>query len=248
MLSDRGIFIVADGMGGHAAGEGGERDGRAHRLARDRLDPRVWTEQQVGERLRASIRVANDAIYERTLAEHDKRGMGTTATVPALMRGRYLIGLVGDSRAYLLPRRVFSASSPKTIPTCRSRWTLDCSRRSRRGFTPTATSSPVASGASVDVIPDLYFGSLKSGRHHAGRVRRPDRNAGGRATGRRSWRRKVTRRAGWQQDDRSRPTGEADSKASRRVGHHKERLKEEAEKRKEALEKAKDALEDDDGD
>ena len=52
--------------------------------------------------MRTAIRAANDAIFERTLSEHDKRGMGTTATVLVLLKGRYLIGQVGDSRAYLL--------------------------------------------------------------------------------------------------------------------------------------------------
>ena len=45
---------------------------------------------------------ANLAIYERTLTEVDKQGMGTTASLLILRDGKYLIGQVGDSRVYLL--------------------------------------------------------------------------------------------------------------------------------------------------
>ena len=101
MLADRGIFIVADGMGGHAAGEVASE--MAVRITSHQIGSlRGMTDEQAGEKVRGAIRAANDAIFERTLAEQDKRGMGTTATVLALLPGRYLIGQVGDSRAYLL--------------------------------------------------------------------------------------------------------------------------------------------------
>ena len=57
---------------------------------------------QAGERIGRALVTANGAIFERTLSEPDKRGMGTTVTTLVLMPGRYLIGQVGDSRAYLL--------------------------------------------------------------------------------------------------------------------------------------------------
>jgi len=52
--------------------------------------------------MRAAIRAANGAIFQRTLTEHDKRGMGTTVTALTLYGTRFLVGQVGDSRAYLL--------------------------------------------------------------------------------------------------------------------------------------------------
>src|ERR671918_2412878 len=106
MLADRGVFIVADGMGGHAAGEVASE--MAVRITSGQIGSlRGLSDEQAGDRVSAAIRAANDAIFERTLAEHDKRGMGTTATVLVLMPGRYLIGQVGDSRAYLLRRGEF---------------------------------------------------------------------------------------------------------------------------------------------
>src|SRR4026208_703582 len=101
MLSDRGVFIVADGMGGHAAGEVASE--MAVRITSSEIGSvRGLSDAEGSDRIREAIRSANDAIFERTLSEHDKRGMGTTATVLVLMRGRYLIGQVGDSRADLL--------------------------------------------------------------------------------------------------------------------------------------------------
>jgi len=101
MIPDRGIFVVADGMGGHAAGE--VASDMAVRIVADEIHSvRGLGDEQVAERMRAAIRTANGAIFQRTLTEHDKRGMGTTVTALTLYETRFLIGQVGDSRAYLL--------------------------------------------------------------------------------------------------------------------------------------------------
>ena len=97
----RGLFIVADGMGGHAAGEVASEMAVqiiSQRLAnlRDLADPRS------AEQVREALKAANAAIFERTVTEVDKQGMGTTASVLLLAGSRYLIGQVGDSRIYLL--------------------------------------------------------------------------------------------------------------------------------------------------
>jgi protein phosphatase len=101
MLPDRAVFIVADGMGGHAAGEVASE--MAVRIVAQQLgDLDGLDASATAERLRVAIKEANAAIFERTLTEHDKRGMGTTATALVLSDRQYLIGQVGDSRAYLL--------------------------------------------------------------------------------------------------------------------------------------------------
>jgi protein phosphatase len=101
MVPDRALFIVADGMGGHAAGEVASE--MAVRIVAQQLgDLAGMNANQAADRLRHAIREANAAIFERTLTEHDKRGMGTTATALILRDRQYLIGQVGDSRAYLL--------------------------------------------------------------------------------------------------------------------------------------------------
>lgn len=96
----RGLFIVADGMGGHAAGEVASE--MAVQILSRELGNSTLTDAGIREKVATSLKTANRAIYERTIAEVDKQGMGTTASVLMLGDGKYLIGQVGDSRVYLL--------------------------------------------------------------------------------------------------------------------------------------------------
>ncbi|MEA3247313.1 MAG: Stp1/IreP family PP2C-type Ser/Thr phosphatase [Gemmatimonadota bacterium] len=97
----RGVFVVADGMGGHAAGEVAS-EMAVQIVARHLLPMESLGDAMADELMAESIRDANRAIYERMLAEVDKQGMGTTASVLVLAGSQYLIGQVGDSRVYLL--------------------------------------------------------------------------------------------------------------------------------------------------
>ncbi len=100
----RGVFIVADGMGGHAAGE------VASQIVTEMVGPGVsqavmegLTPAELQKVTLALIEQANRAILERADDEPEKRGMGTTLTLLTLMpEGHYLADQVGDSRAYLL--------------------------------------------------------------------------------------------------------------------------------------------------
>ncbi len=109
------LFLVADGMGGHAAGEVASsiavheiRD--AINNSRDLIDryrvdhPGVQA-YEVLQVLEHAVQAACAAVFARAQAEQDKRGMGTTATV-LLIAGagdhlRGFIAHVGDSRVYL---------------------------------------------------------------------------------------------------------------------------------------------------
>jgi protein phosphatase len=96
-----GLFIVADGMGGHAAGEVAS-EMAVQIVSRELGDMQLLTGASPRERVADSIRNANRAIYERTINESDKQGMGTTVSVLVVAGSRWLIGQVGDSRIYLL--------------------------------------------------------------------------------------------------------------------------------------------------
>jgi protein phosphatase len=98
---ERGLFIVADGMGGHAAGEVAS-EMAVQIVAREMAEIRDLTGQEVLDALAESLRMANRAIYERTIVEADKQGMGTTASCLLLGAKRWIIGHIGDSRVYLL--------------------------------------------------------------------------------------------------------------------------------------------------
>ena len=161
MLADRGIFIVADGMGGHAAGEVASE--MAVRITSSKIGSiRGLTDEQVGERVSESIRAANDAIFERTLAEHDKRGMGTTATVLVLLPRRYLIGQVGDSRAYLLRKGEFQQLT-KDHSYVQEQVDAGLLTPDQARVHPYSNVITRCVGASMDVVPDIYFGSLEAG-------------------------------------------------------------------------------------
>lgn len=103
---ERGLFIVADGMGGHAAGEVAS-EMAVQIVARDLADVRDLTQDDAGTRMAEALKAANRAIYERTIEEADKQGMGTTASCMLVGQGRYIIGHIGDSRVYLLRQGTF---------------------------------------------------------------------------------------------------------------------------------------------
>ncbi len=109
------LFLVADGMGGHAAGEVASsiavheiRDAVNNKrdlLDRYRVDHPGVQPYEILQVLEHAVQAACSAVHTRAQAEPDKRGMGTTATV-LLVAGagdqlRGFIAHVGDSRCYL---------------------------------------------------------------------------------------------------------------------------------------------------
>lgn len=104
-LPGAGLFAVADGMGGHAAGEvasGLAAEAMEEELA-DGGDGKGRAGLAPPDRLRAAVREANRRIRSDARDEPSRSGMGTTLTALALSReGRWRIAHVGDSRAYLL--------------------------------------------------------------------------------------------------------------------------------------------------
>ena len=95
---DRGpLFIVADGLGGHAAGEVASRTAVDAALA-------AWAAGNPPpphQALRAAARKANVAVFDAAIEAH-RRGMATTFTALTLAGREAIIGHVGDSRCYLV--------------------------------------------------------------------------------------------------------------------------------------------------
>ena len=161
MLSDRGVFIVADGMGGHAAGEVAS-EMAVRIISREIGSLRGVTDEQAGERIQRAIVSAIEAIFERTLSEHDKRGMGTTTTVLALLPGRYLVGQVGDSRAYLLRNGSFLQLT-KDHSYVQEQVDAGLLTPDQARVHPYSNVITRCVGAGSEVVPDLYFGTLNAG-------------------------------------------------------------------------------------
>jgi serine/threonine protein phosphatase PrpC len=98
-IADRrgSLALVADGMGGHAAGE------VASALAADVIRRLYYDlDGPVPKVLAAAFTAANRAILEYAAEHPECRGMGTTCTVLAFRDRKAWLGHIGDSRAYLL--------------------------------------------------------------------------------------------------------------------------------------------------
>lgn len=89
------LFVVADGMGGHEAGE------VASEIAVETLQEEAPAHPDA-EALGKAVEVANRAIIDAALAGRGRPGMGTTCTAAMLEESRLVIAQVGDSRAYLM--------------------------------------------------------------------------------------------------------------------------------------------------
>ncbi|HMP43270.1 MAG TPA: protein phosphatase 2C domain-containing protein, partial [Roseiflexaceae bacterium] len=103
-----GLFMVADGMGGHSAGEVASDlalRGAYEVVQRAYLSPTVDTdvqddEEQLREIVRQAIRQANEYVLREARARGND--MGTTLTMALVVGDRAVIGNVGDSRTYLM--------------------------------------------------------------------------------------------------------------------------------------------------
>src|SRR3989442_386411 len=105
-IGERGaLLVVADGMGGAAAGE------LASQMATDTIFDqmeKMWgtekelTPQRFAYRLKEAVEVANGQIHAHAKAHPEVRGMGTTTTAAGVLVDHVYITQVGDSRAYLI--------------------------------------------------------------------------------------------------------------------------------------------------
>ncbi len=92
-----GMMLVADGMGGHSAGE------VASRLAAEVVRRCLFeVPGPVPQILSTAFSAANTAIFEFAQSHPECAGMGTTCTVLAISADKIWLGHVGDSRAYIL--------------------------------------------------------------------------------------------------------------------------------------------------
>ncbi|HTO71909.1 MAG TPA: Stp1/IreP family PP2C-type Ser/Thr phosphatase [Myxococcota bacterium] len=101
---DLGLFVVADGMGGHAAGEVASRVAVEATISTLRAQPRPRRARDHGEAMLQALHDANAAV----LREADERGtfgMGTTLSAVALRRRTAVVAHVGDSRVYSVARK-----------------------------------------------------------------------------------------------------------------------------------------------
>ncbi len=108
---DKGaLFLVADGMGGHRAGEVASQE------AVDRVREGYYAATTsdadapggTGVILKRAFEAANDAVWTLAQADPSLAGMGTTLVAAVIRGGKAVIANVGDSRAYLLRGKEFA--------------------------------------------------------------------------------------------------------------------------------------------
>lgn len=99
LLAARGCFYaVADGMGGHAAGQIASELALKNAILSYYDSPN----EDIATSLLEALVAANEVVHNVALMVPDRSGMGTTLTAAVVAEDRVYVGQVGDSRAYLL--------------------------------------------------------------------------------------------------------------------------------------------------
>jgi PPM family protein phosphatase len=165
-----GLFAIADGMGGHAAGEVASRltieaiegalsSGRAREIIeRYALTPELEARRELYDLLSAAATAAHDAVREEGDRNPNRRGMGTTLDFVLLVRDRGFFAHVGDSRAYLL-------RPTATLQLTHDHAAYDSLRTSGKRVPTRLTRSPLTNsiGHRQRVVVDTLFVDLAAG-------------------------------------------------------------------------------------
>lgn len=96
---DFGLYVVADGMGGHQGGE------TAAQMCVDTIETRICADESkldAKTKLVQALQAANERVYDASIEDKTLSGMGTTATCLMLSANGAVIAQVGDSRAYFI--------------------------------------------------------------------------------------------------------------------------------------------------
>ena len=94
------LAVVADGMGGHQAGEVASRS--AIEFFLEYIDNGEVEEEGIMDLLTGAVQYANGKVYEKSRVVPELYGMGTTFTACVLDNGRLHVVHVGDSRLYMI--------------------------------------------------------------------------------------------------------------------------------------------------
>lgn len=159
--SQHGLFVVADGMGGHAAGEVAS-EMAVQTVDRELQGVRDLDDTNSGGKLAEAVKKANRTIHDRTITEVDKQGMGTTVSVLLMTVTKYLIGQVGDSRVYLLRDGALQQLT-KDHSYVQEQVDAGFLTPEQARYHPYSNVITRCVGASPEVEPDVYSGEARIG-------------------------------------------------------------------------------------
>jgi PPM family protein phosphatase len=162
--AQRGVFLVADGMGGHAAGEVASAiaSEAVSSALRQGVDAGLGA-QELAELMAETFHGAHRSIVNYSLAKPETRGMGTTLTALVVCDdGSFRLGHIGDSRCYVLRDGELTQLSRDHTLVQRE---VDEGRLTERGARRHHLSHVLtrALGADSLDLPDVYSGTLLPG-------------------------------------------------------------------------------------
>ncbi len=98
------LFVVADGMGGHAGGETASRL-TVETVMQSMLSDKLGSlSMDPADLVMGAVHRANTAVYSTAEKNHELAGMGTTVVTMYFAGGKIYVGHVGDSRVYMAKR------------------------------------------------------------------------------------------------------------------------------------------------
>jgi len=168
--ADRGFFIVADGMGGHAAGEIASAmavdtvrstlEGQRTEIEAFKKAPTDAGRRSIVQLLQSAVLSAHQAVFQRGQNESDKAGMGTTLDVVLIAGPEAFVAHVGDSRTYLIrdgkPSQITTDHTVAEVLVIEGKLTIEEAQVS-----PLRTILVNAIGVSADVGVEMAHVTLK---------------------------------------------------------------------------------------
>ena len=105
------LYIVADGMGGHKAGDFASR----YSVSEFEKELKEQKARTIIGSMEGAIRQVNEKLLKEAAAEPEYEGMGTTFVAACIHEGTLFVLNIGDSRLYLSMKKVPSVRLPRTI-------------------------------------------------------------------------------------------------------------------------------------
>lgn len=162
MEPSHGLFIVADGMGGHAGGE------LASRIAVETVgdsviaDKKTHANMSANELLMAAIHRANSNVHSHAQKDKALTGMGTTIVTLLFDAAKIFVGHVGDSRVYLIQKgKIWQLTKDHSLVNEKMRAGIITREQMRKDKSRNVITRSV--GFESSVLVDIYQKDIQSG-------------------------------------------------------------------------------------